>query len=85
MNIALILAFAFTLTTGMALTAAFSLGLIPLGFWKSALGKLGPFKCVPPAFGAAAERFQQRLSLAGGFAVLSSARRVVHFDLDQGA
>jgi hypothetical protein len=31
-NIAAILAFAFTLTTGMALTAAFGLGLIPLGF-----------------------------------------------------
>jgi len=32
MKIAAILALAFTLTTGMALTAAFGLGLIPLGF-----------------------------------------------------
>jgi hypothetical protein len=31
-KIAAILAFAFTLTTGMALTAAFGFGLIPLGF-----------------------------------------------------
>jgi hypothetical protein len=33
MKIALILAFAFTLTTGMALTVAFGFGLLPLGFW----------------------------------------------------
>jgi hypothetical protein len=32
MKLAVILAFAFTLTTGMALTAAFGFGLIPLGF-----------------------------------------------------
>jgi hypothetical protein len=32
MKIAAILALAFTLTTGMALTAAFGLGLLPLGF-----------------------------------------------------
>jgi putative tryptophan/tyrosine transport system substrate-binding protein len=32
MNIAVILALASAITTGMALTAAFSLGLIPLGF-----------------------------------------------------
>jgi hypothetical protein len=32
MKIAVILALAFTLTTGMALTAAFGSGLIPLGF-----------------------------------------------------
>jgi len=31
-NIAAILALAFTLIAGMALTAAFGLGLIPLGF-----------------------------------------------------
>jgi hypothetical protein len=31
-NIAAILALAFTLITGMALTAAFGFGLIPLGF-----------------------------------------------------
>jgi hypothetical protein len=31
-NIVAILALAFTLTTGMALTAAFGFGLIPLGF-----------------------------------------------------
>jgi hypothetical protein len=32
MKIAAILALAFTLTTGMALTTAFGLGLLPLGF-----------------------------------------------------
>jgi hypothetical protein len=32
MKIAVVLAFAFTITTGMALTAAFGFGLIPLGF-----------------------------------------------------
>jgi hypothetical protein len=32
MNIAVILALAFAITTGMALTAAFSFSLIPLGF-----------------------------------------------------
>jgi len=32
MHIAVILALASAITTGMALTAAFSLGLIPLGF-----------------------------------------------------
>jgi len=32
MKIAVILAFAFTLATGMALTAAFGFGLLPLGF-----------------------------------------------------
>jgi hypothetical protein len=32
MKIAVILALAFTLTTGMALTAAFGFGLLPLGF-----------------------------------------------------
>jgi hypothetical protein len=31
MNIAVILAFAFTITIGVALTAAFGFGLIPLG------------------------------------------------------
>jgi hypothetical protein len=33
MNVAVILAFAFTLTTGMALTAAFGFGLLPLGIY----------------------------------------------------
>jgi hypothetical protein len=32
MKIAVILAFAFAITTGMALTAAFGSGFIPLGF-----------------------------------------------------
>ena len=32
MKIAVILALAFTLTTGVALTAAFGSGLLPLGF-----------------------------------------------------
>jgi hypothetical protein len=44
MKMAGILALAFALTTGMALTAAFGLGLLPLGFWQMPTPRYFPAK-----------------------------------------